>query len=235
MATCDPVACVIYDMDGLLLDTEPFYTRVSQHIAARYGKVFDWSVKRSMIGKRAEDSARVFTQALGLPMTPAEYLVARQAMLDELFPQAEPMPGAVRLTEHLHRHAVPQAVATSSDRKHFALKTRRHREWFELFDCIVIGDDPAVKKGKPAPDIFLLAAERVGASPQECLVFEDSPVGVEAARAAGMAVIAVPDPNLQYELFSAATAILGSLNDFDPAPWGLPPFPVNNRSSAGNS
>ncbi len=220
----NPVNFVIYDMDGLLLNTEPFYTKVSEHIAARYGKVFDWSVKCSMIGKRAEDSARIFTQALGLPMTPAEYLVARQDMLDELFPQAEPMPGAVRLTGHLHRHRIPQAVATSSDSRHFALKTTRHRQWFAIFDCVVIGDDPALKRGKPAPDIFLLAAERLAAAPEKCLVFEDSPVGVKAARAAGMAVIAVPDPHLEPDIFPEADCILRSLVEFDPAAWGLPPY-----------
>lgn len=224
MISRKPVTCVIFDMDGLLLNTEPFYTKVSEHIAARYGKVFDWSVKTSMIGKRAEDSARVFTQALGLPITPAEYLVARQEMLDELFPQAEPMPGAVRLTEHLHRHGVLQAVATSSDRRHFALKTSRHGQWFGIFDCIVIGDDPGVKRGKPAPDIFLVAAERLGTQPAQCLVFEDSPVGVEAARTAGMAVIAVPDPHLEPDVFRAADCILPNLNEFDPAAWGLPQY-----------
>ncbi|MGA2261907.1 MAG: HAD-IA family hydrolase [Acidobacteriota bacterium] len=224
MAICSCVTCVIYDMDGLLLDTEPFYTQASEQIAARYGKVFDWSVKSRMIGQRAADSARVFTEALDMPITPEEYLAARQAVLDELFPKAEPMPGAVRLTEHLHRRGVTQAVATSSDRRHFALKTSRHQRWFSIFDCIVIGDDPGVQHGKPAPDIFLLAAERLGIAPAGCLVFEDSPVGVEAARAAGMPVVAIADPHLKPEVFQAASQILGNLNEFDPAAWGLPPF-----------
>lgn len=218
------VTCVIYDMDGLLLDTEPFYTAASQLIAKRYGKVFDWSVKSRMIGQRAADSARVFTEALGLPLTPEEYLQMRQTVLDELFPLAKPMPGAIRLTRHLHGHGVPQAVATSSDRRHYALKTSRHQEWFRLFDCIVIGDDPAVREGKPAPDIFLLAAERLGIPAAQCLVFEDSPVGVAAARTAGMSVIAVPDPHLEPEVFQAADMLLRNLSDFDPAAWGLPPY-----------
>jgi HAD superfamily hydrolase (TIGR01509 family) len=218
------IGCVIYDMDGLLLNTEPFYTQVSEQIAARYGKVFDWSVKSRMIGQRAADSARVFTEALGMPMTPEQYLVERQAFLDELFPKAEPLPGAMQLTEHLHRHGVPQAVATSSDRRHFALKTSRHQRWFSIFNCIVIGDDPSVKRGKPAPDIFLLAAERLGTLPADCLVFEDSPVGVEAALAAGMSVIAVPDPHLKPEVFQAADQVLRSLAEFDPGAWGLPRF-----------
>lgn len=218
------VAGVIYDMDGLLLDTEPFYTKASQLIAARYGKVFDWSVKSRMIGKRAADSAKVFTESLKLPMTPEEYLTARESMLEELFPQAEPMPGAVRLTQHLHHHGVPQAVATSSDHRHFALKISRHQSWFSIFHCIVIGDDPAVRRGKPAPDMFLLAAERIGIPAAECLVFEDSPVGVEAACAAGMPVIAIPDPHMNPEVFGAANQVLLGLNKFDPSVWGLPPF-----------
>lgn len=224
MASRKPVSCIIYDMDGLLLDTEPFYTRVSQSIAARYGKVFDWSVKVRMIGKRAVDSARIFTNELALPLTPEQYLDARQPLLEELFPEAEPMPGAVRLTQHLHRMGIPQGVATSSDSHHFALKTTKHKAWFEIFQCVVIGDDPEVKRGKPAPDIFLLAAERLGIAPESCLVFEDSPVGVEAARSAGMAVIAVPDPNVDRGEFRDADIVLDSLGDFDPAAWGLPEF-----------
>lgn len=224
MASRKPVSCIIYDMDGLLLDTEPFYTRVSQSIAARYGKVFDWSVKVRMIGKRAVDSARIFTKELALPLTPEQYLDARQPLLEELFPEAEPMPGAVRLTQHLHRMGIPQGVATSSDSHHFALKTTKHKAWFEIFQCVVIGDDPMVKRGKPAPDIFLLAAERLGIAPESCLVFEDSPVGVEAARSAGMAVIAVPDPNVDRGEFRDADIVLDSLGDFDPAAWGLPEF-----------
>ena len=222
MRVAKSVTGVIYDMDGLLLDTESFYTRVSQTIAARYGKVYDWSLKSRMMGQRAADSAKLFTESLNLPITPEEYLAVRTPMLEELFPQAEPMPGAFRLTQHLHHHAVPQAVATSSNRRHFELKSSRHRSWFSIFDCVVIGDDPAVRRGKPAPDMFLLAAERIGTPPAACLVFEDALVGVDAACAAGMPVIAVPDPHLSPELFGAADQVLRSLDEFDPAAWGLP-------------
>ncbi len=215
---------IIYDNDGLLLDTEPFYTKAHQIVAARYGKVFDWTVKSKMIGLRAEDSAKVMLTALQLPMTVPEYLEARKHLLAELFPQAEPMPGAVRLTKHLHKHGIPQAVATSSDRHNFDLKITHHQEWFSIFESLVMGDDPDIKHGKPAPDIFLITAERMKASPAHCLVLEDSPAGVEAARAAGMFAVAVPDPNMEDSPYRNANQIIRNLNDFDFSRWGLPPL-----------
>ncbi len=215
---------VIYDMDGVLLDTERFYTRVSSIIASRYGKTFDWSVKTRMIGKKATDSAKIFVEALGLPLTAAEYLRTRQALLDELLPQADPLPGALRLTYHLRQSNIPQAVATSSDLHHFELKTRRHKAWFSIFDCIVTGEDPDLREGKPAPDIFLLAARRLDADPAHCLVIEDAPAGIQAARAAGMKVAVVPDGNLSPAEYAQADAILTSLADFDPEQWGLPAY-----------
>jgi beta-phosphoglucomutase-like phosphatase (HAD superfamily) len=215
---------IIYDNDGLLLDTEPFYTIAHQALAARFGKVFDWSVKRKMIGLRAEDSANVLIQSLQLPLSVPEYLEARKSTLAELFPQAEPLPGAVRLTMHLYNKGISQAVATSSDSQNFDLKITRHHEWFRIFECLIMGDDPEIECGKPAPDIFLLAAKRMEADPAHCLVFEDSPAGVEAARAAGMFVVAVPDPNMNDGEYPKAHQIIRDLNEVDLASWDLPPF-----------
>ncbi len=218
------VTHVIYDMDGLLLDTEHYYTEVTQKIVARYGKTFDWSLKSQMIGKKAADSAAILTAAMGLPMTPEQYLREREVLLEELLPQSEPKPGAVRLTRHLHASGIPQAVATSSGRRLYLIKTSRHREWFGIFDVLVTGDDPSVAHGKPAPDVYRVAAERLNAPPDRCLAFEDAPAGVEAALAAGMSVIAVPDPGMDPGQFSAANEVLTSLDEFDPAEWGLPQF-----------
>jgi len=215
---------IIYDNDGLLLDTEPFYTKAHEIIAARYGKVFDWTVKSKMIGLCAEDSANVLIGMLQLPMSVPEYLEARKHLLAELFPQAEPLPGAVRLTMHLQRAGLFQAVATSSDRYNFELKITKHKEWFRIFECIITGDDPEIKRGKPHPDIFLITAERMKAPPSQCLVFEDSPAGIDAARAAGMYTVAVPDPHMEDSAYSQAHQIIRSLNDVDPARWGLPPI-----------
>jgi pseudouridine-5'-monophosphatase len=134
------------------------------------------------------------------------------------------LPGAVRLTRHLHALNVPQAVATSSDRHNFDLKVTRHADWFSIFECIVLGDDPEIRHGKPAPDIFLMTAARMSAPPSQCLVFEDSPYGIEAARAAGMYAIAVPDPHMDDSAYPHAHQIIRSLDDVDLTRWGLPPL-----------
>ena len=218
------VSAVIFDMDGLLLDTEPVYTAATQQVVGRYGRTFDWSVKSRMIGRPASQSARILVEALELPISPADYLEAREAIMLELFPHVPALPGARRLVEHLARHDVPRALATSSTRAHFEVKSNRHMDWFEHFQAIVTGDDPEAGAGKPAPDIFLAAANDLGVEPARCLVFEDAPSGLEAARAAGMSVVCVPDPAMDRELFAEADEVLGSLEEFAPQRWGLPPF-----------
>src|SRR5690242_7759004 len=107
------------------------------------------------------------------------------------------------------------AVASSSSRAMFELKTVRHRDWFSRFASIVLGDDARIRHGKPAPDLFLVAAAAMGASPASCVVVEDAPAGVEAARNAGMAVIAVPDPGMSRSRFAGADLIVSGLGDID--------------------
>src|SRR5690606_10242863 len=128
------------------------------------------------------------------------------------YASAPPMRGARELTTHLAGHGIPQAVATSSSRESLARKVMAHGEWFEVFETVVIADD--VAHGKPAPDIFLEAARRLGASPASCLVFEDAPIGVEAALAAGMQVIAVPEPGHEHRV-AGAHAVIEHFEAFD--------------------
>lgn len=211
-------------MDGVLLDTERFYTEVTQRIVGRWGKTFDWSVKGQMIGRKALDAARYLVDALALPITAEDYLAEREAGLAALMPTAEAMPGARELTIALHDRGVPQALATSSSRRLFELKTRRHGPWFAaVFTAVVTGDDPRLRHSKPAPDIFLLAAQDLGADPATCLVVEDAPAGVAAARAAGMQVLAVPDPGMDRSRFLDADLIVDSLADVDVAMLNVAP------------
>jgi pseudouridine-5'-monophosphatase len=112
------------------------------------------------------------------------------------------------------------AVATSSHRDQYEVKVGSH-PWFESFQAIVCGDDPELGRLKPAPDIFLLAAARLVAAPESCLVVEDSPAGVEAARAAGMQVVAVPDPHVGPEPMAAADLVAAGMVELEPGMLGL--------------
>jgi pseudouridine 5'-phosphatase len=215
---------IIFDLDGLLLNTESIHEAVNQIIAQRYGKVYSPAVKAQVVGKRALESSQAFADALELPLTAEACRDARYELLWERYSDAQLMPGARRLTEHFKQVGLPMAIATSSHRQNFELKTVHHQDWLGLFDLIVRGDDPELKAGKPAPDIFLLAAQRLGADPAQCLVFEDSPAGLEAAQRAGMAVVVVPDPDLDWELFAAADQRLRSLGEFELERWNLPSY-----------
>ncbi len=215
---------VIFDLDGLLLDTEPLIFQVAEAIAAQYGKSLDPSIRLKTAGLNGHDSARVIIEHLGLPIDVSTYLAHKSVLIETFYPQAEPMAGALALTQYFQRQGIAQAVATSSSQGPFRLKTDRHGDWFRQFSCVVTGDDSDIQRGKPAPDIFLIAARRMGATPDHCLVFEDSLAGVAAGKAAGMAVVAVPDPIFDPVLYHEADQILASLTDFVPSAWGLPDF-----------
>ncbi len=200
-------------MDGVLLDTEPIYTEVTNRITSRYGKIFDWSVKADMLGRPAMDSAEYLIETLDLPIQPEDYLAERTPMLEEMLAKAGAIAGAEAFTRDLRARGIPMAVATSTDARLFAVKTGHHRDWFSIFDTIVCGDDPRVRKGKPAPDIFLAAAEGLGAAPESCVVVEDSPLGVAAAIAAGMKVIGFPDPRMDPRRFDCADFVVNSYEE----------------------
>lgn len=219
-----PVEAALFDMDGLLLDTEGIYTQTTHAIASRFGKVFDWSIKQHTLGLGALPFAQYIVSTLALPITAEAFLAEREPMLQALFVQAQAMPGAQELVRHLSAHGVPIALATSSRQHYVDLKTRRHRDWFALFDAIVTPDDPEVHAAKPAPDLFAVAARRIGADPARTLAFEDSPFGVQSAVAAGLRAIAVPDAAMDPARYGQAVAVLPSLQAFRPQDWGLPAF-----------
>jgi beta-phosphoglucomutase-like phosphatase (HAD superfamily) len=221
MPNLKPITHLIYDLDGLLLNTEFIHAQVNQTIATRYGKTFDASVQTKVMGRRAEDSAQIIIDMLALPLTLQEYLEQKAAIIYDLYPSACPMPGATELTRHFYQAGIPQAIASSSSQRPFDAKITHHQEWMQLFHGVVLGDDPEVKQGKPAPDIFLVAAQRLEVHPEHCLVFEDSLAGVMAAKQAGMTVVAVPDPMMDKSLFQQADDVLSSLKEFDPRRWNL--------------
>ena len=211
-----PITHIIYDLDGLLLDTESLNERVNGEIVQRYGKTFTTEIKIAIAGTTAINSAKTIIDRLDLPVTIEEYLTQRNEILYPLYSTAKTFPGAVELIEHLARHNIPQAIATSSSRQNFEMKTVQHQNWLKHFELFTLGDDPEIGRGKPAPDIFLLTAKRLNAQPENCLVFEDSLSGMKAAIAAGMSVVVIPDPVFDKKIFSAADLVLNSMTEFEP-------------------
>jgi pseudouridine-5'-monophosphatase len=206
MSQAEPI-CVLFDLDGVLLDTEPLYTEATQAIVGRYGKTYDWSLKPYTMGRDARLSSRLILERFGIPLSPDEFLTARAPILEALLAASPIMRGAERFVRSLQTDGVPMAVATSSERRLFDIKTRPHA-FFDAFRAVVCGDDPRVAAKKPAPDIFLAAAADLGATPSCCVVIEDSPAGVEAALAAGMRVIALPDPAMSTDHYRGAHRIV---------------------------
>jgi HAD superfamily hydrolase (TIGR01509 family) len=215
---------LIYDMDGLLLDTESLHERVNSEVAQRYGKTFNQAAKMAIAGRPTLDSARILVDILQLPMSAEEYLVERNKLLYPLYSTAKVLPGTVELIQHFAAHNIPQAIASSSSRHHFEMKTSNHQQWLKLLETTTLGDDPEISQGKPAPDIFLLAAKRLNANPEQCLVFEDSLAGMQGAISAGMSVVVIPDAVFNRQLFQQADQVLDSMIEFNPQDWNLPGY-----------
>ncbi|XP_077552437.1 uncharacterized protein LOC144166824 [Haemaphysalis longicornis] len=222
-----PVTHVLFDLDGVILDTDQMYTDAVQAVAGRYGKQYTWELTLRAMGTPASDSARLIIDDLGLPMNQDEYLAEMDCIFADMLPMAELKPGVERLVRHLHAHKVPMAIATSSKPASFELKTSRHHGLVALFNHVICtGDDTEVKQGKPHPDVFLVAASKFADKPppEKVLVLEDAPKGVTAALAAGMQVVMIPDPRMDEQNRCRATLCIASLLDFKPELFGLPPF-----------
>ncbi|KAL3793341.1 hypothetical protein HJC23_003851 [Cyclotella cryptica] len=152
----------------------------------------------------------------------AKFWRAWEKRLNDLCEQVEACPGATDLVKSLALLKLPLAIATSSRLASVQKKRRRHEDMFQSFQFIVTGDDPNVKCGKPAPDIFLEAAKRLGFHPSNCLVFEDSLLGAQSAKSAGCRVVAVPDRRMEKEVFNnVADEVLTSMHEFTGKKWGL--------------
>jgi len=214
-----PAAC-LFDLDGLLLNTEPHHASAWSQAAAHFGLLLPPDQLLSLRGRRRSDNVdqvRAWIAEAGQPVpTAAELLAVQQPMAQRLLRGAAPMPGAQGLLERLRDLQVAMALVTSSGREAVARKCAPH-PWLEIISERVLGDDPELAAGKPAPDPFLLAAQRLGVPPGNCWAFEDSLAGAQSARAAGCVVHVVPGTELPAaalrRLEATADHMLGSLED----------------------
>jgi len=203
------VTTVIFDLDGLLTDTEKLHCKAYQKTFAEIG--FDLREEQYLEHwVRSGQTVHRFVEQHGIPHD-SYALRDRKSEIYEQLVEAEvrAMPGALELLERLHGHK-RMALATSSreDSARCVLRVLGIAHYFE-----VIATEGSVERLKPHPDIFLYAAERLGVSPAQCVVLEDAEKGILAAHAAGMKSIAVPTEYTKNNDFSKATMVLKSLND----------------------
>lgn len=205
---------VIFDMDGVLLDSEPLHhSAVNELLCADGCKPLSFEDYVPYMGTTDDYTWTDLARRFGLPQ-PAEAYVERYngVVLDLYRSRAEIAPGARELLDELTRRGLGLAVASSSRRQwvEVCLETLGIRD---LFNIVISGE--MVEHSKPNPEIFLLATRSLGLAPDECLAFEDSPNGVAAAVAAGIFTIAVASPYPTAGETNGAQLHLQSLEDFD--------------------
>lgn len=183
----------IFDMDGLLLDSERISMGVWSDVCCTAVPSLDRSLFQRMVGHKWEDCLQMLQQAMPgqeeLALSLAQTAHERYKELVAV----QPIPlkhGVVAILDHLRSAGIPRAVATSTMRP-LALRKLHNAGLTDYFSAVAGGDE--VPHGKPSPDIYLLAAKRLGADPRRCIAFEDSGPGIRAAHAAGMIPILVPD------------------------------------------
>jgi HAD superfamily hydrolase (TIGR01509 family) len=206
-----PISAAVFDLDGLMFNTENVFDIAGNELLNRRSLKMTDEIRNSMLGRRAPEAFRNMLDMTGLDESIGALIVESQeifmGLLDE---HLQPMPGLFDLLNHIKSIPLPMAVATSSHREYVEDLLGRY-EIRSNFKTTCTQED--VDRGKPEPDVYLLAAERLGISPTEMIVFEDSEAGTKAAAAAGAITISVPHRHTASHDFSSATHIASSLSD----------------------
>jgi HAD superfamily hydrolase (TIGR01509 family) len=204
----------IFDLDGVIVDTEPIYSEAMQKLAEKRGKEFTLEIKRKVMGTAGLISMSVMKKSLGLTESPEELLKERGKIYQKLLYEqgVKPMQGIFNAINVMNRLGLRKAIASSS-----------RLEWIEFplnelnlaneFDVIVHGNE--VKYGKPAPDIFILALKKLGLPSDRCIVLEDTVVGVQSAKGAKIKCIAIPNQYNRDMDFSLADVVIKSLEEIN--------------------
>lgn len=206
-----PIRAVVFDLDGLMFDTEALFFRVSCEMLAARGRTFTPQIMNAMLGRRSADAGHALKTMTGLSESVEELLEdVRQRFYAEMDTAVHPTPGLIALLDHLGRARLPLAVATSSHHA-YAERLLVHHRLASRFQFVLAAED--VTQGKPNPEIYARAIDRFGVAAPSVLVLEDSPAGVQAGRGAGAFVVAVPHGHSPVDALRAANLIVPRLDD----------------------
>lgn len=206
-----PPRAIVFDLDGLMFNTEELYQQVGTEMLRRRGKRFDDELVDAMMGRPANAALQLMIDYHNLECTVAELTTETRQIFDTLLDtRLEQMPGLADLLVRLEAAELPKAIATSSGPA-FVARVLGAFDLARRFEFVLTCDD--VVEGKPHPEIYLLAARRFDVTPSELLVLEDSQNGCRAAVAAGAIAVAVPAGPSRRHDFSGASLVAESLDD----------------------
>jgi HAD superfamily hydrolase (TIGR01509 family) len=210
------IEAVVFDLDGVLLDSEQVWDEVREQLARERGGRWHERAQRDMMGMSSTEWSRYMHDVIGLREPPAQISAEVVRRMGERYRDGLPLlPGAVEAVERLAARW-PLGLASSSNRPLIDL-VLDVSGLARLFRATVSSEE--VARGKPAPDVFLEAARRLGVAPERCAVVEDSANGIRAGRAAGMLVVAIPNPHFPPgdDALAAADVVLQSLEELTPS------------------
>lgn len=210
--SCVPlISAIVFDMDGLMFNTEDLYDQVGQAMLSKRGGEFTLELKLKMMGRKSAEAFAIMQQHCGITDSLEALEQENDAILATLLPQQiQKMPGLDQVLQIVKGLGVPVGLATSSRGSLTELKLN-HFSLQHYFDHVVTGDE--VTFGKPHPEIYHLVAKRMQVSPSAMLVFEDSVVGSTAAASAGAFTIAVPGRHGAKLDYSHAQRVVPRLDD----------------------
>ena len=207
------IRAIIFDLDGVLADSEPWWNKIDAALLAEHGVTYCGEYHRDVLGVSYPIAMEFYKKTFALPASTADMMRRRAEIAAEFFARHIGLfPSTESVLEELRAMHLPLAVGTSSVSTSARPFLDRHG-LTRFFDVIVTGDE--VERGKPHPDIYLRAAEKLGVSAEACLVIEDALSGIAAGKAAKMTVAAIPDTRFvdRREYEHAADHLLGSLSE----------------------
>jgi HAD superfamily hydrolase (TIGR01509 family) len=210
------IEAVVLDLDGLLIQTEEIWDEVRERLARERGARYDAEAQRAMMGMSSPEWSRYMHEELDVPDAPEEISAEVVRRMDARYRERLPLlPGAVEAVERLASRW-PLGLASSSNRP--LIDAVLDLSGLGRFFRVTVSSEE-VARGKPSPDVYLEAARRLGVAPERTAAVEDSHSGIRSARAAGMRVVAIPNPAFppDEDALAEADVVLRSLDELAPA------------------